>query len=975
MNSTPVPIALRAFTLRSVIEDVPAPKAPNPSARAAQKPPRLRPTQPAWPGRLLVFDTETTTDASQRLLFGCYRVLRWLSGGVLVLIQEGLFHADDLASWDPAGLRELQEYAASAGVRLCTRREFIDEVFYPIAVEVKGMVVGFNLPFDIARIAVESGEARGRYHGGFSFALAEYFDKATGEYIEDPYRARVCIKSLDSKRAFIGFARPIRTAESRPETFRGHFLDLRTLAHTLSGESHTLSSACKAFGVEHGKAQTEEYGRISRDFVAYARRDVLATQELLERLRVEFDQLGVPLLPTKAFSPASIAKAAMRGMGVIPLHKKAPTITAAEIGRTFTAFYGGRAECRHRRVSLPVVTVDFRSMYPTVNCLMGLWKLVIAESVRFEDYTEELRALLADATLTNALSRELWPKLAGFAEIEPDGDILPVRAQYSNTRDGWNIGVNYLTSPLPFTYAVADVYASTLLAGKPLRIRRAWRLVGDGLQTGLCPISLGGTIPVDPRSGDFFRTLIEERVHIKNSNEHTPETRARVALLLKLIANSGGYGIFAELNREELPVDKVADITVFGHGEPYERTTSTPEDMGAFCFPPLAALISAAARLMLAILERCVTDRGGSYAFCDTDSMAIVATETGGLIECEGGTADATDRIEAIRALAWRDVEDIRAQFHTLNPYNVCFIPSILNIEDVNFASGAQREIMAHVISAKRYALFSYDESGAIQLEKCSEHGLGQLMSPIPKDGDEKWPDVLWKLILAEEHAIRHAIPAWLKFPAVARVSVSTPGYFRGFLRRFNAMPYAKRVKPFGFLLHCTVSRFGHPKGTDPKSFHLLAPYSTDAKQWGSQLWADAYSGAEFGVVNGPSYLPGIVSVRSLADIKAEFLAHGESKSEASDGEPADARARGVLQRRHVAPANFVSLGKESNHLDEIAAGLHGDWREILADYESKKSRPSSDVLRSVPATLIAETWNVSVRTVRNWRRRILKPT
>ncbi|HEX7518014.1 MAG TPA: hypothetical protein VII30_05810 [Gemmatimonadaceae bacterium] len=292
------------------------------------------------------------------------------------------------------------------------------------------------------------------------------------------------------------------------------------------------------------------------------------------------------------------------------------------------------------------------------------------------------------------------------------------------------------------------------------------------MQPGLCPIVLGGTIPIDPCSGDFFRTLIEERVRVRNSRDYSPETRARVALLFKLIANSGGYGIFAELNREDLPVDELADITVFGHGEPYECTTSTPEEMGAFCFPPVAALISAAARLMLALLEKCVTERGGTYAFCDTDSMAIVATQFGGLVECEGGTADETDRIEAIRALTWQDVESIRANFDTLNPYDSGVIPSILNIEDVNFKDGAQREIVAHVISAKRYALFSTDETGAIHLQKCSEHGLGQLMSPIPKDCDDKWPEILWALILAEEHEVPHALPEWLKYPAVARVRI-----------------------------------------------------------------------------------------------------------------------------------------------------------------------------------------------------------
>ena len=39
----------------------------------------------------------------------------------------------------------------------------------------------------------------------------------------------------------------------------------------------------------------------------------------------------------------------------------------------------------------------------------------------------------------------------------------------------------------------------------------------------------------------------------------------------------------------------------------------------------------------MAMLEQCVTELGGTWAFCDTDSMAIVSTENGGLVACPGG--------------------------------------------------------------------------------------------------------------------------------------------------------------------------------------------------------------------------------------------------------------------------------------------------------------------------------------------------
>ena len=380
--------------------------------------------------------------------------------------------------------------------------------------------------------------------------------------------------------------------------------------------------------------------------------------------------------------------------------------------------------------------------------------IVTAAHITFRDCTEDFRALVASASLDAAFDPATWPRLCCFVEIEPDGDILPVRGKYSETREGLNIGVNVLTSPVPMMYAGPDVYASALLAGKAPRIRRAWQLCGEGVQDDLRPVALAGRIFVDPRKTDFFRTVIEERVRIKSSPEYAPAERERMAQHLKIVANSGSYGIFAEMNRDELACDETETVTVFGHNAPFSQKTNAPEDSGEFCFPPVASLIVAAARLMLALLERCVTDRGGTYAFCDTDSMAIVATERGELIDCEGGMADAADRNAAIRALSWADVRDIQARFDSLNPYDRAVIPTVLNIEDVNYCDGAQRAMYAYVVSAKRYALYSWTNAGDIQLEKCSEHGLGHLLNPVPKDNRQKWPGALWQFILHTELGI-----------------------------------------------------------------------------------------------------------------------------------------------------------------------------------------------------------------------------
>src|SRR6059058_5161674 len=73
---------------------------------------------------------------------------------------------------------------------------------------------------------------------------------------------------------------------------------------------------------------------------------------------------------------------------------------------------------------------------------------------------------------------------------------------------------------------------------------------------------------------------------------------------------------------------------------------------GNYTFPPLAAAITGGARLLLAMLENLVTDAGGAYAFCDTDWMAVVATEHRGLVPCIGGARVTEEGEGAVTALS-----------------------------------------------------------------------------------------------------------------------------------------------------------------------------------------------------------------------------------------------------------------------------------------------------------------------------------
>lgn len=295
-----LPVAIRALTATQA-----------PGNQKKRKPEDIRPAN-----RILLFDTETTTDPTQRLNFLSYW---WGDPKTLETIDEGLVYADDLPSRYTDGFNCLKEYALSrdtspitskhATPQFRSRREFVNEVFFQAAYKSRALVVGFNLPFDISRIAVNFGFARGQFfRGGFSFTIWDYEYKP-GKFKEHLYRPRICVKHLDSKRSFIGFKRPSKIdPQNVADHFPGFFLDLRTLGFALIDKSQSLAGMCKTLGVAHGKQIAEKHGEISPSYIEYNLRDLLASFEVYQKLRTEFDLHPIALGPHKAYSPASLGK-------------------------------------------------------------------------------------------------------------------------------------------------------------------------------------------------------------------------------------------------------------------------------------------------------------------------------------------------------------------------------------------------------------------------------------------------------------------------------------------------------------------------------------------------------------------------------------------------------------------------------------------------------------------------------------------
>lgn len=950
---------------------------------------------------MFVWDTETRIDETQRLTFGSYRF--FVAGRCL---EEGLVYSDDLSKRE---MSVLQDYVAThsadtvsdgnSKLRLLSRTEFVDRL-YRAAYKGRCLLVGFHESFDLSRVAFNFTKARGRFAGGFALELWSYTD-ASGQEIHNPQRPRIAIKHIDSKRSLKGFTGshnpdrvdliPDGSATGEPEPgfkFRGHFLELRTLAFSLTDRGYTLETACPAFGVVHGKERAVRHGEITEQYIDYNRRDVLATSELALKLLEEYGKHPIALQPTKAYSPASIGKAYLRGMGIIPILERQPDFPKAYLGYAQSAFFGGRTSAHIRKTAVPVVYVDFLSMYPSINLLMNLWQFVTAREIRvIEHCRDEIQTFLQKISARELFAPETWKHLAAFVRVIPDGDILPSRSKYSVESNDWQVAVNHLHSENDdpangLWFSLPDVVASVILTGRIPNIIDAFRIEPHGKLAGLKSIRLRGDVDVDPRKQDFFKVAIEQRKRLSRRNISDDE-RKRLDKALKVLANAASYGIYAEMNRQESD----EEVNLICHGidpEPFPCRVAHPDVPGEYCFPPLASLITGGARLMLALLEQSVTSLGGTYAMEDTDSMAIVATERGGPVPCPGGPERMRNGRAAVKALSWKQVDQISKEFAGLSPYDRDAIPgSILKIEECNYKLGTskRRQLYCFAISAKRYVLFLKGQKGTPELlrkdvnnedDRWSEHGLGHLLNPTdPESDDRQWIAQIWLDIISRKKGKSARGLRFGKSPAVGRISITSPAVMRPLEALNEGKNYAAQIKPFNFLLTCHVKPNGHPSGADPEQFHLIAPYRPDAREWLKMPWIDQYTGNRHPITTeGATGGRKAARVKTYDEVALEYEFHPESKCADEEGNACDKQTVGLLQRRHIEIGLIRYIGKESNSLEDVESGMVHSPDSVYTEYPDPRRdewvKVTLPALRKIPVAEIMRETGMSRMAVYN---------
>jgi hypothetical protein len=138
------------------------------------------------------------------------------------------------------------------------------------------------------------------------------------------------------------------------------------------------------------------------------------------------------------------------------------------------AFVAGRAECTIRRTLLPVTYLDFHAQFPAVSKLLDCREILCAESLEFADFTAGAGEMVERTTVDDCFRPEFWKQSRWFALVEPNEDVLPMRARFGQREDSNpTLGWNFLTSKQPFWVTGPDVIAAKLQTEKPLKILKA----------------------------------------------------------------------------------------------------------------------------------------------------------------------------------------------------------------------------------------------------------------------------------------------------------------------------------------------------------------------------------------------------------------------------------------------------------------------------------------------------------------------
>jgi hypothetical protein len=98
--------------------------------------------------------------------------------------------------------------------------------------------------------------------------------------------------------------------------------------------------------------------------------------------------------------------------------------------------------------------------------------------------------------------------------------------------------------------------------------------------------------------------------------------------------------------------------------------------------------------------------------------------------------------------------------------------------------------------------------------------------------------------------------------------------------------------------------------------------------------WIDQYTGRTYRITtDGHNGTRRVARVKTYTDVIVEYEYHPESKCADSAGMVCDKQTVGLLQRRHVSIDHVKFIGKGSNELEDVEAGLVHCENDVYIEY------------------------------------------
>ncbi len=564
-------------------------------------------------------------------------------------------------------------------------------------------------------------------------------------------------------------------------------------------------------------------------------------------------------------------------------------------------------------------------------------KLLVAPAIGVKHVTREVRGLLtaSDAQQWALFEPRTWQRFNCLVLVDPNWAILPVRFRAKGS-EPFTIAVTPIDTPEGRWYTLADVLASV----------SAWRSQAESAQRD--PVRAEGPSPFQERrffverwsyvsNTAFFKHIVEHRNVAKRGAKDDPELAA-LERGLKEMAASGAYGINAEVNvtpsAARLTGEAYSDIT-------YEAKQVHDERPGSFANPIIASLVTGGARLLLAMLENEVQRRGGTYAYCDTDSLAIVSGDG-----CP----------EGIPCLPPAAIEEIVAAFDALSPYDRDKVPHLLKVEHPDIP-----DLRCFAVSAKRYVLYRRRPGRRIEIVKASESALGAIIGRTRNESTQKlarrvWLSILMKHLDCNPRQRRRAKPLIdFDVPLRRKFPISQPSIL-GRMKAYNKpRTYEHQVKPFGFVQTVSATvKIG------AKDFLPIAPFELDLAKSKRLAWVDFKTGEPMRLDWHQSHMAGTVPVMRLNTYIDSYQNHPEAKAADQFGDPAGSETTGLLQRLKLRSKRLQRIGKEVDRLDqEEGAALE---RVEPVEYERDDLAEEIEYLATFPREPTANDLGLTVR-------------